>query len=78
MLFKSICSDNFLYLVFLEHPIITGIERKTSYPSLRRRRLEVVGTSCVSPSRAPVLSFARYFQAPATQARVTRTAETAF
>ena len=44
--------------------------------SLRSRRLEVVGTSkngrarrtCVSPSRAPVLSFARYFQAPATQA----------
>ena len=26
-------------------------------------------TPCVSPSRAPVLSFARYFQAPATQAR---------
>ena len=25
-------------------------------------------TPCVSPSRAPVLSFARYFQAPATQA----------
>ena len=47
--------------------------------SLRSRRLEVVGTRkngrarrstpCVSPSRAPVLSFARYFQAPATQAR---------
>ena len=45
--------------------------------SLRSRRLEVVGprkngrarrTPCVSPSRAPVLSFARYFQAPATQA----------
>ena len=27
-------------------------------------------TPCVSPSRAPVLSFARYFQAPATQATV--------
>ena len=25
-------------------------------------------TPCVSPSRAPVLCFARYFQAPATQA----------
>ena len=46
--------------------------------SLRSRRLEVVGTkkqrarekeTRVSPSRAPVLSFARYFQAPATQAR---------
>ena len=48
--------------------------------SLRSRRLEVVGTrknGCarrrhargeVSPSRAPVLSFAHYFQAPATQA----------
>ena len=48
--------------------------------SLRSRRLEVVGTSGhkkrrareketrESPSRAPVLSFARYFQAPATQA----------
>ena len=47
--------------------------------SLRSRRLEVVGTRkngrarrrltpCVSPSRAPVLSFARFFQAPATQA----------
>ena len=30
-------------------------------------------TPCVSPSRAPVLSFARYFQAPATQAKVKRT-----
>ena len=37
--------------------------------SLRSRGLEVVGTrKNVSPSRAPVLSFARYFQAPATQA----------
>ena len=46
--------------------------------SLRSRRLEVVDTRkngrarrrhpCVSPSRAPVLSLARYFQAPATQA----------
>ena len=42
--------------------------------SLRSRRLEVVGTrhergitTCLP--RAPVLSFARYFQAPATQAR---------
>ena len=46
----------------------------TLLTSLRSRRLEVVGTRkngrtpCVSPSRAPVLSFARYFQAPATQA----------
>ena len=41
-------------------------------------RLEVVGTrkngrarrtAHVSPSRAPVLSFAHYFQAPATQAK---------
>ena len=47
--------------------------------SLHNRRLEVVGTRkmgarerdtpCVSPSRAPVLSLARYFQAPATQAK---------
>ena len=48
--------------------------------SLRSRRLGVVGTRkngrarrgltpCVSPSRAPVLSFAHFFQAPATQAR---------
>ena len=29
---------------------------------------EVACVACVSPSRAPVLSFARYFQAPATQA----------
>ena len=39
--------------------------------SLRSRRLEVVGTKKngrVSPSRAPALSFAHYFQAPATQA----------
>ena len=47
--------------------------------SLRSRRWEVVGTRinraheketrlCVSTSRAPVLSFAHYFQAPATQA----------
>ena len=38
--------------------------------SLRSRRLEVVGTitPCVSPSRASVLPFAHYFQAPATQA----------
>ena len=53
----------------------------TSLPhSPRCRRLEVVGTRKkrareketrdtpgVSPSRAPVLSFAHYFQAPATQ-----------
>ena len=46
--------------------------------SLRSRRLEVVGTRKngrarrtphVSPSRGPVLSFAHYFQAPATQAK---------
>ena len=53
--------------------------------NLRSRRLEVVGTKKkrarkketregrgtprVSPSRAPVLSFAHYFQAPATQAK---------
>ena len=48
--------------------------------SLRSRRLGVVGTRKngrarrgltprVSPSRAPVLSFAHFFQAPATQAR---------
>ena len=49
-------------------------------PSLRSRRLEAVGTKKnktgaregdtrrVSPSRAPVLSFTHYFQAPATQA----------
>ena len=46
--------------------------------SLRSRRLEVVGTrknglarrrhARVSPSRALVLSFTHYFQAPATQA----------
>ena len=36
----------------------------------RSRRLEVVGTRKNGPSRAPVLSFARYFQAPATQARM--------
>ena len=45
--------------------------------SLRSRRLEVAGERengrvrgrHVSPSRAPVFSFAHYFQAPATQAR---------
>ena len=40
--------------------------------SLRSRRLEVVGTRKNGRARrrhAPVLSFARYFQAPATQAR---------
>ena len=41
--------------------------------SLRSRRLEVVGarkkTPRVSSSRAPVLSCAHYFQAPATQAQ---------
>ena len=45
--------------------------------SLRSRRLEVEGTrkngrARVSPSRAPVLSFAHYFQAPATQAILSR------
>ena len=50
-------------------------------PSLRSRRLELVGTRkngrarrrhapCVSPSRAPVLSFACYFQAPPSRAPV--------
>ena len=37
-------------------------------PSLRSRRLEVVGTR--KNGRAPVLSLARYFQAPATQASI--------
>ena len=45
--------------------------------SLRSRRLEVVGTRKNarerSPSRASVLSFAHYFQAPATQAKDTLT-----
>ena len=39
--------------------------------SLRSRRLKVVGekeNGRVSPSRAPFLSFAHYFQVPATQA----------
>ena len=58
-------------------------ERRYS-SSLPSRRLEVVGTrkngharrrharevARVSPSRAPVLSFAHYFQAPATQADI--------
>ena len=38
---------------------------ETIFGGLPRRRSL---TPCVSPSRAPVLSFARYFQAPATQA----------
>ena len=59
-------------------------ERRYS-SSLRSRRLELVGTrkngsarrrhargevARVSPSRAPVLSFAHYFQVPATQADI--------
>ena len=52
---------------------------KCSFSSLCNMRLEVVGPrkkralgkeTRVSPSRAPVLSFAHYFQAPATQATV--------
>ena len=56
--------------------------------SLRSRRLEVVGTRknarertitpCVSPSGASVLSFAHYFQAPATQASVKTFLNTVF
>ena len=41
--------------------------------SLRSRRLGVVGVrknGRVSPSHAPVLSCAHYFQAPATQAKI--------
>ena len=55
---------------------------------LRSRRLEVVGTRknarertitpCVSPSGASVLSFAHYFQAPATQASVKTFLNTVF
>ena len=62
---------------------ISLIKNRWLPPSLRSRRLDVVGTRkngrarrhargevtpCVSPSRARVLSFAHYFQAPATQA----------
>ena len=63
---------------------VSGISKKTpckvkrenlvSLPltgSLRSRRLEVVGTR---NSRAPVLSFAHSFQAPATQAILTGSA----
>ena len=50
------------------------------FHSLRSRRLEVVGIRKngrgVSPSRAPVLSFAHNFQAPATQASTFRSTKT--
>ena len=39
---------------------------------LRSRHLEVVGATIVSPSRAPVLSYDHFFQAPATQAIYSR------
>ena len=39
---------------------------------LRSRRLEVGGATVVSPSRAPVLSYDHFFQAPATQAIYSR------
>ena len=39
---------------------------------LRSRRMEVVGATIVSPSRAPVLSYDHFFQAPATQAIYSR------
>ena len=40
------------------------VEGSSGHKKKRAREKE----TCVSPSRAPVLSFARYFQAPATQA----------
>ena len=50
------------------------------YPaSLRSRRLEVVGTRKNGPARrrhAPVLSFAHYFQAPATQVNPAKSSRT--
>ena len=39
---------------------------------LRSRRLEVVGATVVSPSRASVLSYHHFFQEPATQAIYSR------
>ena len=56
----------------LERPKGVAEARGRLRISLRSRRLEVVGTRKNarerSPSRASVLSFAHYFQAPATQA----------
>ena len=46
--------------------------RKNGRARRRHARGEEALTPCVSPSRARVLSFARYFQAPATQAKTTR------
>ena len=42
--------------------------RKNGRARRRHARGEEALTPCVSPARAPVLSLARYFQAPATQA----------
>ena len=74
--FKAVCLEP-LAVLMLEYIYFD----LSVFGSLRSRRLQVVGTRkngrarrrhsltpCVSPSRAPVLSFARYFQAPATQA----------
>ena len=60
----------------LKKIVLAFLEPFLFLSSLRSRRLEVKkkrafregDTPRVSPSRAPVLSFAHYFQAPATQA----------
>ena len=60
------------YLMTLEHSldkIIAYVAGARKYERARRGSL----TSRVSPSRAPVLSFAHYLRAPATQANKIRT-----
>ena len=58
------CPGDCLSCIILSTPYLLFFIKKLS---LRSRRLEVVGTR--KNRRAPVLSFARYFQAPATQAK---------
>ena len=64
-------SVNLLQILHLYiHPLgSSGHKKKRAREKETREGRGSSLNPCVSPSRAPVLSFARYFQAPATQAR---------
>ena len=76
-MFQATSSGRNVAFVFYKNTFSRSMRmKKVNWPSLRSRRLEVVGTRKNGrarrrhPSRASVLSFAHYFQAPATQAMI--------
>ena len=76
-MFQATSSGRNVAFVFYKNTFSRSMRmKKVNWPSLRSRRLEVVGARKKGrarrrhPSRASVLSFAHYFQAPATQAMI--------